>query len=66
MAEKKSIRGIDLFKFIFSLMIVAMHANMLNPDNPLQYKIQLTVFSLAVPYFFICTGYFAGGATVVL
>lgn len=55
--EKK---GIDIAKFVFSLMIVAMHANILDARNTIQYKIQLTFFALAVPYFFISSGYFLG------
>lgn len=63
---KREYPGIDLLKFVFSLMIVAMHANILNPEIQFQYKLQLTVFALAVPFFFMSTGYFCfceGGKT---
>lgn len=47
---------IDYTKFIFAICIVCIHANVL--ENQVIYPL---LFRLAVPYFFIASGFFLGG-----
>lgn len=58
---KKYYPGIDLFKFIFSLLVVCIHVNPLADVN---YTANLIVSGLlasfAVPYFFVVSGYMSG------
>ena len=53
--------GVDFFKFFFAVCIVALHAKALHflPETT-DYMITRLVFRLAVPYFFIASGFFLG------
>lgn len=59
MSKNNVYQWIDVFKLIFAALIVLMHADMLN-GNGFELRIQITVFALAVPFFFIATGFFVG------
>ena len=51
---------IDVCKFIFAIMIVLMHADLLDQNINVAYRLQITVFALIVPYFFVSSGFFIG------
>ena len=54
--------SIDLFKFLFSFVVVAIHTHPL-PDqlyNTILGKIYDVVLQMAVPFFFIASGFFLG------
>ncbi|WP_295093491.1 acyltransferase family protein [Ruminococcus sp.] len=59
--KNKSYPLIDLFKLVFACMVVVLHAELLNPKVELEYRIQITIFALIVPFFFVCSGFFLGG-----
>ena len=58
--SKRQFRGIDLFKFVFALAVVAIHAeplkNIILPEFMLDFY--NAFLGLAVPYFFIASGFF--------
>lgn len=50
---------VDIFKFIFSICIVAIHSSLGNYiNNKMLYIVVKSFARLAVPYFFIISGYF--------
>ena len=51
---------IDIIKFVFAIMIVLMHADFLDQTIVVEYRIQITVFALIVPFFFVASGFFIG------
>ena len=52
---------IDALKFFFCLCVVAIHCDSLAGVNPnLKYFVTQGVFRLAVPFFFVASGYFLG------
>ena len=53
---------IDLCKYIFSLMIIGIHTNLLFDVNPKVSFCLHIVFSMAVPFFAVCSGYFLSRA----
>lgn len=59
--EKRTYAGIDIFKFLFAVCIVALHTNALNflPDMA-NYMITKILFRVAVPFFFVASGFFLG------
>lgn len=59
--NKPSYCGVDLFKFFFAICIVALHTESLGvlPDT-VDYIITRVIFRLAVPYFFVASGFFLG------
>ena len=59
MSDRKQNGAIDLCKFVFAVMIVLMHADLLSGIRN-GYRIQITLFALAVPFFFVTSGYFLG------
>lgn len=58
MKNSMKFNTIDLFKFIFSIVIIAIHSSFLSflVDESL-YKVCDIITDLAVPYFFLCTGF---------
>ena len=52
--------SIDIVKLVASFMVVALHAEVLDTTNPFTYKIQVVIFALSVPFFFVSSGYFMG------
>ena len=65
--NKNNIKGkstfflVDIFKFIFSLCIVCIHYGIiykLKIPYPIDYYIQKLIFRLAVPFFFVTSGFF--------
>ncbi len=58
---KKSYTGVDVFKFFFALCIVALHTEALAfLPYTANYMITRIVFRVAVPYFFVSSGFFLG------
>ena len=56
--KPKNINGIDFFKFIMAIIVVAIHTSpLVFLENNFQKKIWQSVAHLAVPYFFIASGY---------
>lgn len=56
---KKTYTTVDLLKFIFCLCIIALHTNLLNSlPNEVSYYISHLFFRLAVPFFFVTSGFF--------
>ncbi|MDO5138712.1 MAG: acyltransferase family protein [Oscillospiraceae bacterium] len=57
----KQLSVVDLFKLIFALLIVARHTDLIStcPD-PFNWYFKHLVYRLAVPYFFVVSGYFFG------
>ncbi|MBQ9023724.1 MAG: acyltransferase [Bacilli bacterium] len=57
--KKKYFSYIDLFKFIFSICIVALHTEIFyNHINNFSWYIIHGIFRLAVPFFFVISGFF--------
>lgn len=59
--SKKSYAAVDVFKFFFAICIVALHTKALDLfPHTLNYMITKVVFRVAVPYFFVASGFFLG------
>ena len=52
--EKKEYYGIDLFKFIMSFCVIAIHTSLLNEQSHVFYSL---IIRMAVPFFFLSTGF---------
>lgn len=53
-------QSIDMAKFIFSILVVALHCGPLNCiSSEANYLFTQTITRLAVPFFFVCNGFFA-------
>lgn len=61
LCEAKSSTGVDFFKFFFAVCIVALHTSAIDflPET-INYFITKLVFRVAVPYFFVASGFFLG------
>lgn len=60
-SKNKNYNSIDLFKFIFSLCVIAIHTHPLEQcDNQTIISIYNSIVGLAVPFFFVSTGYLLG------
>lgn len=58
---KKQYTAIDIFKFIFAICVVGIHAGIMqDADSSVQWIIFNMLFRLAVPFFFVCSGFFLG------
>lgn len=58
-SKTKNIVGIDIFKLIMAIFVVAIHTHPFESiHNPVFLQIYNIVISTAVPYFFIASGYF--------
>lgn len=61
MNEDKNYNSIDIFKFIFSICVIANHTHPLeNCNNKIILALYYALLALAVPFFFISTGYLIG------
>ena len=61
MEEKNNYNSIDLFKFIFSICVIAIHTHPLESiDNKLILNLYDAIVQLSVPFFFISTGFLIG------
>lgn len=49
---KKNYNSIDLCKFIFSIIVVGIHTNIMKNSN-----VWITISNLAVPFYFLATGF---------
>jgi len=59
MDKKREYKGIDLMKFIAAILVISLHTNAFYEFNLIFGNIAKQGFSrLAVPFFFICSGYF--------
>lgn len=59
---KKCYTTVDLLKFIFCLFVIALHANLFETIlGETGFYITRFISGLAVPYFFVASGYFLGG-----
>ncbi len=59
MTRQKSYAGIDIFRFIFALMIVAIHTSPLSSSSEIGDFIFTRIISrVAVPFFFMTSGFF--------
>jgi len=57
-SDKRQYNSIDLFKFILSFAVVAIHTKpLINSTNAVIPNICESIFSLAVPFFFLASGY---------
>ena len=56
---------VDLFKYIFSLMVIAIHVHLFSEFNHFLYALTVQVFArAAVPFFAVCTGFFLYGGVI--
>ncbi|MBQ7596721.1 MAG: acyltransferase, partial [Clostridia bacterium] len=55
---KKEYKGIDVFKFICAVMVVAIHTFKAEENSVGFYFTLMHFCSLAVPFFFVCSGFF--------
>jgi len=62
---KQNYYVVDIFKFIFCIFVIAIHTNLLEhfPDNA-QFYIEKSLFRLAVPFFFITSGFLLGNKII--
>ena len=54
---KKNYQLLDIAKFFFSICIIGIHTKFLG-EYKIGYYIETNIFRIAVPFFFICNGYF--------
>lgn len=58
MVMNKNYSGLDVGKLFFSICVVAIHAELfLDISNFLYVNLNRYVFSVAVPFFFMCSGF---------
>lgn len=58
---KKQYSAIDILKLFFSICVVGIHTLIMQNENSnLEWGILHGVFRLAVPFFFVCSGFFLG------
>ena len=55
-----NLNGVDLFKFLFSFPVVAIHAHLLDGQEGSCVAALQIVENLAVPFFFVVSGFFLG------
>ena len=61
MTDRQQNNGIDLFKFIMAVVVVAIHTHPFeNCTNSDFLKIYELMVNMAVPFFFLASGYFLG------
>lgn len=59
--QSSKVSSVDFFKLLFSLCVVALHTeNAFMLSENANYYVTSLLFRLAVPYFFIASGYFLG------
>jgi surface polysaccharide O-acyltransferase-like enzyme len=62
---KKTKKTIDFLKLFFSLCVISLHCDMLSNINPdMKFFITQGIFRLAVPFFFVASGYFLGSKII--
>jgi len=58
---KKTYELVDIIKLFFSICVVAIHSKIFQDNSRyIGYVINHGIFRLAVPFFFVCSGYFLG------
>lgn len=59
--NKTTYELIDIIKFVFAIFVVGIHTNIMNnSENDIQWYILHILFRMAVPFFFVCSGFFFG------
>lgn len=58
---KKQYNAIDILKLFFSICVVGIHTSIMQNENSnIEWGILHGIFRLAVPFFFVCSGFFLG------
>lgn len=58
---KSEYNGIDIFKFVLAIVVVASHTNLfVNVSDSIALNVKSYIFSLVVPFFFIASGFLLG------
>ena len=61
LSEKKEYRALDFLKFVAAFLVVAIHIPPFEEIAPVfSHEFQQVICRMAVPFFFVCTGYFIG------
>ena len=61
MVERKSFTTVDILKFFFCICVIMLHTGILDLfSEEIKFYITRVVFHLAVPYFFVASGFFLG------
>ena len=61
LAEKKEYRALDFSKFVAAFLVAAIHIPPFEEIAPVfSHEFQQVICRMAVPFFFVCTGYFIG------
>lgn len=61
MENTKRIYGVDLLKFFMDFAVISIHTSLASMINgEIAYSCLIIIQKAAVPFFFICNGYFAG------
>ncbi len=61
LSEKKEYRALDFLKFVAAFLVVAIHIPPFEEIAPVfSHELQQVICRMAVPFFFVCTGYFIG------
>lgn len=58
--DKTNFECVDLMKFIFCLCVIGIHTGIAECIPEASYFIDKLIFRLAVPYFFVASGFFLG------
>lgn len=61
LSEKKEYRALDFMKFVAAFLVAAIHIPPFEEIAPVfSHEFQQVICRMAVPFFFVCTGYFIG------
>ena len=61
LSEKKEYRALDFSKFVAAFLVAAIHIPPFEEAAPVfSHEFQQVICRMAVPFFFVCTGYFIG------
>ena len=61
LSEKNEYRALDFLKFAAAFLVVAIHIPPFEEAAPVfSHEFQQVICRMAVPFFFVCTGYFMG------
>ena len=61
LSEKKEYRALDFSKFVAAFLVAAIHIPPFEEIAPVfSHEFQQVICRMAVPFFFVCTGYFIG------
>ena len=61
LSEKKEYRALDFSKFVAAFLVAAIHIPPFEEIAPVfSHEFQQVICRMAVPFFFVCAGYFIG------